>query len=111
MALWNACNRVVNRVSNDTFAVDSVLYHPYGKEPFEIRCPYWSEYFQADPDGNISIKSNNPRIPVLLCDLRGNTPTNRDLWTIAGEVWGVEEVDPNNGEGNAWIMLRKRRLH
>lgn len=111
MGIWEAVNRVTNRVTNDVFAVTSVIYRPHDAGEFEIRCPYWSEFIEADPGTGLPVKSNNPRLRVVLCDLRGHEPSNRDRWEVAGEEWAVDHVDPNRAEGDAWIYLRKLRGH
>lgn len=109
MAFWDACRRITNRVTNDTFGVDRIQFFPHQKQPFEVRAPFWREHLEVDPDTGAPIRSTTPKVSVLLCDLRGHEITPDDRFQIDGEMWQVERVEKDEALKNAWVYLHKHK--
>ena len=89
-------------LQNNDFAED-VIYTKFGGAPVTIRAMYDAESTTVDPETN-EIRTSNPMLRVATKDVEGSS--NRDTFTISGQVFRVREVMPD-GSGMSDIVMTK----
>lgn len=62
-------------------------------------------HIAVDPETGAPVSSANPVLGVRLSDLPG-PPTNRDLVRARGQLWRINDVQPD-GVAGVTIMLKK----
>ncbi len=89
-------------LQTDDFAED-VVYTKFGGAPVTIRAMYDAESTEVDPETG-DIRTSNPLVHVATKDVEGSS--NRDTFTISGQVFRVREVMPD-GSGLSTVVLTK----
>jgi len=87
---------------------EAVTYRPKTGGSFQIQAVFDNEWQEVDPNSNVVVSSNAPRLGIRLRDFPSK-PIQGDCLVAEGKTYQVVDVQ-EDGQGGASLFLHKAEI-